>query len=278
MCDNPTKTQYWLRVEAKPVSWWDMEEFSARAFYQMGKLIEKVRIDHANRRNLGDVSFSGSAAQKNLSPTELAGLREFALQVREHCAALGLKIPLRRIDELCVVQLITNAQAAHELQDLDREIRWEMENHRFFYLDPGLAEIFDNANSFGAEVAAKFPALQYDITEAGNCLACGRTTACVFHLMRVMESSVQMLGSKLGIALVNEKVWQVILDQVDKAIKALPKGPNAVQMAQLSAHLFAVKLAWRNEVMHPKETYTEKEADVLIQQVHIFMEELARVI
>ena len=30
--------------------------------------------------------------------------------------------------------------------------------------------------------------------------------------------------------------------------------------AAISSNLYHVKLAWRNEVMHPKQTYTEEEA------------------
>ena len=49
-------------------------------------------------------------------------------------------------------------------------------------------------------------------------------------------------------------------------------------MSQASANLYAVKLAWRNEVMHPKDTYTLEEADNLIRQVRIFMGKLATIV
>jgi len=56
------------------------------------------------------------------------------------------------------------------------------------------------------------------------------------------------------------------------------KDPTTVELAQASANLYSVKLAWRNEVMHPKETYTLEEADNLIRQVKIFMHHLATLI
>ena len=94
--------------------------------------------------------------------------------------------------------------------------------------------------------------------------------------MRIMEVGVQQLGNKLGVTLVNEKNWQNILDEINKAIKSLnPKDPKTIELSQASANLYAVKLAWRNEVMHPKDTYTLEEADNLIRQVRIFMEQLA---
>lgn len=93
-----------------------------------------------------------------------------------------------------------------------------------------------------------------------------------------MEAGVQAFGTKLGVTLTDEKNWQNILDETDKAIKALPRTAQRVQMSQASANLYAVKLAWRNEVMHPKDTYTLEEADNLIRQVKIFMEQLATIV
>ena len=49
------------------------------------------------------------------------------------------------------------------------------------------------------EIGNKTPEIIEDIIEAGNCFAFGRYTACVFHLIRVMEKSVQYFGKKLKI-------------------------------------------------------------------------------
>ena len=106
----------------------------------------------------------------------------------------------------------------------------------------------------------------------------GRGTACVFHLMRIMEVGVQELGKNLGVSLVDEKNWQNILDEVDKAIRALPKDARRVTMSQASANLYAVKLAWRNEVMHPNDKYTLEEAKTLILLAKSFMGQLATIV
>lgn len=94
-----------------------------------------------------------------------------------------------------------------------------------------------------------------------------------------MEVGVQKFGTKLGVTLVAEKNWQNILDEINKAIKNMDqKAPETKELAATSANLYSVKLAWRNEVMHPNDTYTLEEADNLIRQVKIFMEQLAKVI
>ncbi len=48
-----------------------------------------------------------------------------------------------------------------------------------------------------------------------------RSTECVFHLMRVMETAVQVLGNRLGVQLTADKNWQNILDEANKAIKGM---------------------------------------------------------
>ena len=51
--------------------------------------------------------------------------------------------------------------------------------------------------------------------------------------MRVMETGVQEFGNKLGVSLAKDKNWQNILDEVNKAIKALPlKDPKTVELSQ----------------------------------------------
>jgi hypothetical protein len=96
---------------------------------------------------------------------------------------------------------------------------------------------------------------------------------------RIMEVGVQQLGKVLGVTLVDEKNWQNILDELNKTVKTLnPKDKRTIEISQASANLYAVKLAWRNEVMHPEDLYTLEEAEHLIQLVGVFMEQLARIV
>jgi hypothetical protein len=132
---------------------------------------------------------------------------------------------------------------------------------------------------FGNAVGDKLPSVIEDLDESGKCFALGRYTAAVFHLMRIMEVGVQEFGTKLGVVFANEKVWQVILDQANKQIRGMDiKNPVVKQYSSIAAHLYNVKLAWRNEVMHPKATYTADEAENVIQAVRGFMTDLVGVL
>jgi len=196
---------------------------------------------------------------------------------------LGLKLSVKVVEKLCkglADEKVYNAQTFVEtLKQLEQTIEWEMEEVTFFRMPSTQSEFYDQKELFGSDVNTKFPTVQYDMVEAGNCYAMGRGTACVFHLMRIMEVGVQNFGTKLGVALAGDKNWQNILDEINKAIKSLPaKDPVTVTVSQASANLYAVKLAWRNEVMHPKDTYTLEEAENLIRQVKLFMGQLATII
>ena len=141
----------------------------------------------------------------------------------------------------------------------------ELKSRLFLYVPAIEATFYGVKEAFGGKVAAKFRGTATDIESSGDCIALGLFTASIFHLMRVMERGVQKFGKRLGIVLVGEKNWQNILDEINKAIKDMPDSPPTAKkkkaaFAAASANLFNVKLAWRNPVMHPKESYTPEEA------------------
>ena len=166
------------------------------------------------------------------------------------------------------------------LLDLHMRILDLLEDTVFLVMPPESRELYRQPIPlFGPDVEAKFPQMSEDISEAGKCLALGRPTAAVFHLMRVMEIGTQKLGDALGVQLASQKNWQNILDGVNKAIKALDqKAAQTKAYAATSAHLYNVKLTWRNEVMHPKQTYTHEEATKVYSAVDIFIRDLASIL
>lgn len=156
----------------------------------------------------------------------------------------------------------------------------ETDSNLFLQIPYTHADYYQDEPQFGEGVSNKFPKTVGDIQESGKCFATGRYTATVFHLMRVMEFATQYLGKRLNINLVSEKNWHNILDEVDKAIKGMPTKSARQKalrnrFAEASAHLRMVKDAWRNDVMHPKETYTEEEAERVFRNVKDFMVHLA---
>lgn len=226
---------------------------------------------------------------KVMPPAERTDITNGLTTIAEHCEEAGLLNSASYIKD-CLDALNTQVAAGNEVYyshiqeafgNLQPMIKSEMK--RVEYLRVDKAEYYGTFSRFEPFVTDIYPKLIYDIVEAGNCLALDRTTACVFHLMRVVEFGVQRLGDKLGVRLVNETVWQAILNQVDAKIRAMPDKPAAKKRqkekyAETAGHLYNVKVAWRNPVMHPKRTYTAEEAEHLFMTVRMFISNLIRLL
>ncbi len=196
--------------------WLDVERFSAKRFFQIGGLIASA-MDEA--LNIGDDQAKLEAFKSNW--------HEQALLLAGSCRQIGLTNSARSADYIREQtepsQTVHSAHLHSLFAALYRQIEWEMEETLFFHIRSNGTKYFhDDQQLFGKEVADKFPRLTEDISEAGKCLALSRYTAAVFHLMRVMEITVQMFGKKLGVPLTGEKNWQVILDQINVAIRNMP--------------------------------------------------------
>jgi hypothetical protein len=249
-----------------------MQQFSAEAYFHIAQYLANLRAV---------LRLQGPDSELGPSLDEGSGGYKTVQAVADACKLIGLTTSIKCVDHLIKVGH-EGGNISHMIEavsQLERTVEWEMGDKLFMFIPPDRAEWYNKPESFGKDVNAKFPTVQFDIVEAGNCYASGRSTATVFHSMRIMEVGVQELGRALSVPLVNQKVWQVILDGINKAIKGLdPKLHQTIEMSQAAANLYAVKLATRNEVMHPKQTYTMEEADNILRQVRIFMQHLATLV
>lgn len=116
-----------------------------------------------------------------------------------------------------VKQGTTHGKLRELMADLHRRIYDETLRLWLLHVPSARVEHYNSDKpQFGDKVAEKFPKATEDVQEAHRCFALGRYTACVFHLMRVMELGVQSLGKKLGVARTQEKEWQPILRAPNK--------------------------------------------------------------
>jgi hypothetical protein len=275
-----------------------MEPFSAAVVYTTARSFEQLRANFNLIERFGKVKFSGTdivpsqmesiellpaRTRTALPPEWRKSILTILGSVEKDCEGIGLRLAaLAARDyrvELESGRINTYSDAAEAIVTLDKIIVLQLRENLFMFIPSDRAAFYAEPQLFGEAVNQRFSKCQYDIEESGNCYAAGRGTACAFHLMRVMEVSVQEFGAALGIALTNEKNWQTILDEINKAIKTLPgKDSRTIVLSQAAGHLYNVKVAWRNPTMHPKITYTLEEAADLITTVRAFMNELVQVI
>ncbi len=246
------------------VNWWDMAKFSASSFCLICAHLRGTAEKWDKDRN---ALVSGDSLRSILTDLKF---------VMDHCERAGLKNAAAYIGDQMPLLSTPNINFEYikdVFGNLNFQIMTEMRRAEFLVVDK--PKFYGESPLFDSFVTDVFSQLTYDVVEAGNCLALNRTTACVFHLMRIMEFGVQRFGEKLGVPLVDETVWQKIMDQVNSRIKDMPEKPAAKKRikeryADIAGHLYNVKVAWRNPVMHPKRTYTPEEAERLFDAVKKF--------
>lgn len=138
--------------------------------------------------------------------------------------------------------------------------------------------------AFGRIVSERFPSANFDANSAAFCIATGLSTAAVFHLMRVLEIGLGVLGAKFGVSLAHTN-WGPAIDQIESKIREMYKDPAWKSLpgfkseqefyAKAASHFAIFKNAWRNHAMHVRGKYTEDEAEQIFRTVRAFMQKLA---
>jgi hypothetical protein len=139
---------------------------------------------------------------------------------------------------------------------------------------------------FGVEVETKFPLAAFEISEAGRCYALDRSTAAVFHLMRLMEIGIRGAARCLAIpdpVKPAERNWGAILrafkTEFDERNRTLAKRWNVAGDKDLFDEVYvsldAVRNVWRNSTMHVDSKYISEEAEHIFISVRAFMKKLA---
>ena len=266
----PTSANRWPPRPLQIVSLLDVIKFPAANFALIMQNLTLVYTDALKRTGV-------------VSNDDIKLYDRSVIDALDHSKDVGLalsKMSLERLSEALRKGQMTYEEVKAGVNDVLDRMNDETFSQLFIQIPSEVASYYADDPQFGEQAASRFPKITEDIQEAAKCFAVGRYTACVFHLMRVTEFAVQQLGKRLAINLVGEKNWANILDEVDKAIKVLPiknshQKAKRNRLAEASAHLRMVKDAWRNDVMHPKETYTEEEAERVFRNVKDFMVHLA---
>jgi hypothetical protein len=197
-------------------------------------------------------------------------------------------------------KLIGGDVMARELAELRRRIVEDLEDHvylcipretafRFFKRVKGTHGLLPKVASelMDASIVNRFPSTSDDIELACRCLLCDSYTACVFHLMRIVEVGVLRVarlagnsdpkpswGSALG--LVEKLVLRTKFQDLDPAIQ-----PHRPLLEELLPQMQAIQRAWRNKIIHvgdkliPIEPISESTASEILVTVEAFMRKLA---
>jgi hypothetical protein len=220
--------------------------------------------------------------------TGLAYIRDYLAKqmplLLENCRELGLKMCGRQVQRIisCPKEKLTAEYIVSALDELNNRFRDEFLDVWFMHLPTDKVPFYNGKNLFGQDVTDKFPSAIIDIEEAGKCFALARHTACVMHLMRVIEIGLRAVAKGLGIPQAELlPTWQAVISKIESEMKTAANKRPADWLKiepfyrEIPAHLFAIKNAWRNPSMHVQTSYDEERALDIYNAVRGFMRYLA---
>lgn len=286
--------QPWESQPFKLINWRDMLQFSANAFYWAGRQLRALRED----------CFIGCVRCVDDEPGFMMGMdidekaRKKVIErlpsVEHHFQSLGLSISAETAKELA--EEVSNREVRHSfqwlhdhLENVEKIAEKELKGKFFLYIPPERIRYWPSTKPestplFGKQVADKFPSAGYDIMCSGLSYGTSLSTACVFHLMRVMEMGLAALGKVFGVSAAHAN-WETILNQIESKIAGMRSDPvwkvlpdckdQQEYYSQAAAYFRTVKDAWRNYTMHSRAKYTEEEAEQIFNAVKGFMRKLA---
>tara|TARA_R110001599_G_scaffold8704_1_gene42666 strand:- start:95 stop:883 length:789 start_codon:yes stop_codon:yes gene_type:complete len=228
-----------------------------------------------------------------LLPADMREVGQTAMQgTLEGVANLPVPITQIAISELIEtfeVDGTTYDEIRKRTSEVNNTLRRELMTVRLYCVDPKHADLLKSTDPstkpkppFGVEVECNFPDAIDDIAEAGKCLALRRNTACVFHLMRAMETTVAALVQHTGATLTDQKgetlPWGILVANLKSKIEAMAKGKQQDDWLAAHSMLHSVNRAFRTKTAHPEKTYSDEQAENAFQAVKSFMQELATLI
>jgi hypothetical protein len=280
-----------MSAAGRPVLWepcrlwslWDMLEINAHQFHRLTvRLTDIAAWVSAHEEREGSI-FHRATPLQDVDRQFLEGAFK---DLSVHLEAIGA--PIAAMAALDAESSIKRAYATwgtvkDGADDVRRTASRELTKVTLLSLSPQERKYYDSSDPpFGEEFSNKFQSAGlFELDEAAKCLALGRSTAAVFHLMRLMEIGIRAISDCLGMpapAKPAEKNWGTILRKIwdDGIARKWPTakdrmaGDGAV-FEGLHASLDAVKAPWRDATMHVEKKYTPQEAEHIFMAVKGFM-------
>ena len=191
-------------------------------------------------------------------------------------------LPLRRILDRFQEADFTVGELSEMLRNATERLRDEAGTLKLLRIQLDRVKYYETQQPFGLDVANNFPSVSFDALEACRCFALHRSTACVFHLMRVLEIGLHAFADRFGVAS-DHTNWHNIIEGIEKAVRNMGTDPTrAVDwkdqqefFSQAASHFMNLKDAWRNYTAHERGKFTEDEAETILANVRSIMQRLA---
>ncbi len=200
-----------------------------------------------------------------------------ATEVEGICRELGLEMSAKTA-KLMLADRDSLEELHGAILQLANTIMLEMKDRKFDRLNHKFIDYYENQKLFGQTVFDGFSSANDDIYEAGACLALERPTACVLHLMRVLEAGLAALAKTVGVTKQND--WGRYLKEIDAELERRAKAAGARSAdeqfyTEAAVNFDRLRRAYRNPTMHPDKSYSQDRAEEILLAVKSFMTHLA---
>ncbi|MDA0739529.1 MAG: hypothetical protein O2999_12800 [Nitrospirae bacterium] len=207
-------------------------------------------------------------------------------EIKEDCRFISLKTCVAKLED--IEKTIDDAPTYNELalqyKEFYKCLYDEISENLFLFLPTEKQQFYlDPLEQFGVNVS-RFESAREDVEEAGKSYATSRNTACVFHLMRVLEVGLNVLAKHFHLS--DEQTdWETIIKKIQDKIHELDQLPKDLTpeiwqsdhriYSEMAMHLWFLQDVYRNHAMHSREHYDETSALAIYNHASSFMKHVA---
>jgi len=272
-CDRAARWRLPWTGGSRLITVWDMKEYLAPRLTKLAREFTDASAVFICREGDQDEE------DKNELLEGRKMLRPWCKNIMIESEFLGLQSTKRQAIRLAsMADSGTPQEIETEIEQLERRFDEETEELKLFYVPIDKIAFYNRTDLFGEEFKSNFPTANVEISEAGNCFAFDRFTACAFHLMRSLEVVLKVLFRELGLsplASAGAQNWNGILREIKDKLDADKTIPNHAFYESTYAFLAAVKNPMRNATMHVDAGYDENSARRVFDAVGAFMHHVA---
>ena len=181
---------------------------------------------------------------------------------------------------------VTLGACSRSLTDIESRFADQLGLVNLFVIPEDRAILFGGADTLlKRDTATLYRSVWFDCEEAAKCLCLGRSTACVFHVMRMLEIAISALSKRLDIPdpVKADRSWGNMLNAIKAKINELHPikkrviGDEGSKLDEVYVSLDAMKNPWRNATMHVESIYTEEEARHILTNSSLLLDKMASI-
>jgi hypothetical protein len=257
----------WNTAPYEGVSLFDMLQYAAAAFYKLSE------------------EFSTFALTPMvLTKPEVQQQLQLSLnELHEYCEKLNLPLSQNQIETVVDAVHGNDVEAVRRsFAELQKRVYQELKAKVVFCLPGEKVRYWSSFWLIDTKIYDHFPSAWHEFQRAGHCYAFGENTACVFHVMRIVDFGLRQVAKSLGIEYdarnwsgignkIQEKMEQKYNTKTDEWKKSEP------MYAEILTDILAIGRGHRNPVLHELEKkYEERDAQHMLNVVEGFMLHLAK--